>query len=63
MSPRDISYQAEAKERLHPPHEPLSDQKIRICKGVEAANLNWKGTTLIERFALAIEDGTTVKAW
>jgi peroxiredoxin len=62
-STQDTPYQAEAKERNHLPYDLLSDENMEMIKALSLPTFDWKGTTLIKRMSMAIEDGKIVKVF
>jgi peroxiredoxin len=63
LSTQDTAYQLEAEERNHLPYELLSDEKLEWARALQLPLFEWKGTQLIKRLTLAIDDGRIVKVW
>jgi peroxiredoxin len=63
LSTQDTPYQQEAHERNHLQYDLLSDEKLEFATALKLPLFEWKGTQLIKRLALAIDDGKIVKVW
>lgn len=60
-STQDTPYQQEVKERTNLPFQLLSDGQLGMAKALNLPTFEWKGTTLIKRLSMVIEDGKIVK--
>lgn len=63
ISTQSTPYQQELKERTHLPYELLSDEKLELTKALKLPTFDWKGSSLIKRLTLAVEDGEIKKVW
>ncbi|KAF2112170.1 thioredoxin-like protein [Lophiotrema nucula] len=63
VSTQDTTYQQEIKERVHLPYDLLSDERLEFAKVLKLPLLDWKGSQLIKRLALAVRDGKIEKVW
>lgn len=63
VSTQDTHYQLELKDRVHLPYQLLSDKHHELIKALNLPTLEWKGTTLIKRLTLVIEDGKIIETW
>jgi peroxiredoxin len=62
-STQDTPYQQEVRDRTHLPYDLLSDEKQEMIKALKLPVFKWKGTTLIKRLSMTIEDGKIVKVF
>ncbi|SMR43748.1 unnamed protein product [Zymoseptoria tritici ST99CH_1A5] len=62
-STQDTPYQQEAKDRYHLPYDLLSDEKTEMIKALNLPTFEWKGTKLIKRLSMAIENGKIIKVF
>lgn len=62
-STQSTEYQQEVKERVHLPYQLLSDEKLELAKALKLPTFDWKGTTLIKRLSMVIEDGKIIKVF
>jgi peroxiredoxin len=63
VSTQDTPYQQELKERVHLPYQLLSDEKLELVKALKLPTFDWKGSSVIKRLTLAVEDGQIVQIW
>lgn len=63
VSTQDTPYQQELKERIDLPYQLLSDEKLELVKALKLPTFEWKGTRLIKRLTLAVEDGQVKGVW
>jgi peroxiredoxin len=58
LSTQDTDYQREAAQRLHLPFALLSDEQLRLTRGMNLPIFETSGMLLLKRFTLVINDGT-----
>lgn len=63
ISTQDTPYQQEVKERVNLPYELLSDERGDLTEALNLPTFDWKGTKLIKRLTLAVQDGKIIKVW
>jgi peroxiredoxin len=57
LSTQDTAYQREASERLHLPFPILSDEHLRLARGLRLPVFEISGMILLKRLTLVISDG------
>jgi len=45
------------------PYELLSDERGDLTEALNLPTFDWKGTKLIKRLTLAVQDGKIIKVW
>jgi peroxiredoxin len=63
LSTQTTEYQREAAERLHLPFAILSDQELRLTRGLNLPTFQVDGMTLIRRMAWVTDDGVITKVF
>ena len=63
LSTQDTTYQREAVERLHLPFAILSDEDLKLTRGMRLPTFEVDGMVLLRRMAWVIDDGTLTKAF
>ena len=63
VSTQDTEYQREIKNRVHLQYELLSDERGELREALRLPTFEWKGTKLIKRMSLIIDNGKIIKVF